>query len=446
MTTIDDYNNGKLEKNAIAWWPGKHSRLFLFPTEIVIIEDDNDRQQLKNYTLEQCANKEKLHSLIRLNNLDDDTEIIDYIDLLLNKEKSTTEVDNIVNGLQQISRDEIFLPMQIKVRGSRISSIVLGILILIIFTFGLLCGNAWLKSNNPVDDKIFMAITLVAFFVSFVGSYIVYRLYTQVQQVNNSDNFGIWLTGKYLIIHDGNSGPQYVPIKFINHLKTYQSGRPSFKMVIAETKKPFTTLRLVCNYLTTWQTPQQLMALIQERLIALQIPQQFLSKTNAAIAYSNSYDDTKKMYLLNVKLEDMIAENRIFAGVLYKLAKYIDLKISDWDDQIKIIPEEWVFEKEVNENWEYGVNGVTYSEKWNDIKNPGYWLLPIGRIFIVSTIELKDFFNSPSIVNKMTATLAKAPLQKIIIKISIREDAKRWLKEAIASQESLKKTQLIFEL
>lgn len=445
MAIIDDDYNGKLEKSALASWHGNSCQLYVLSTGVVIIEDDNHHQHLKNHTLEQCNSKEKLAGLIQLDSAEDYDEILDCIDTLLNKERSDTEVNNIVKGLQQISREEIFLPMQIYVRGSRISSIALGILIFIIFIFGIVSGNAWLKNNNPVDDKIFMAITLVAFFVSFVGAYIVYRLYNKVQQVNKTDNFGIWLTKKYLITHDGNAGLQYVPLKFIKDLKTYQSGRPPLQMVIAETKKPFTTLRLVCNYLTAWQTPQQLKALIQEKIIAFEVPQQYLSKTGAAIAYANTYEDSKKMYLLTVQLEDMITANACSPNVLGKLAKYIDLKISQWNDQVKIIPEEWVFEKEVNENWEYGVNGVTYSEKWNDIRNPGHWMIPLGRIFIVNTIELKDFFDSPSIVYKMIVTLAKAPLQKIIIKIPIREDAKQWLKDAIAGQENLKKTQLVFD-
>jgi len=362
------------------------------------------------------------------------------------KENAVTEVRNIVVGDQPIDPVELFLPMQIKIRGSKAGAIVLSILSAICLIMAGLFLRSLMATSNPVDKKLFTALTLLFFVIALMVAWITYQLFKKIGHINNdANNYGIWLTKKYLICNDANEGIKFIPVSSIKKFRVYHSTRPPLEMLIAEAETPFKPVRMACNYLLPRQSPEQLEKLLTQQINVLPIPQQYLAPIAAAVAFAESYEDSKKIFLLNNRLKEMVSDQPGTTDTLRILAKYIDSKISHWNDDCKIIPEEWVFIKEVNENWEYGVNGVSYAEKWEAPFYPGNWLVGIGRVFIVETKELEIFFNDTEICNNMARILALCPLKKFIVKITLAEDHQHRIRESFAKHEKLKQTLLIFD-
>ena len=357
---------------------------------------------------------------------------------------SDQEIKNIVAGIPQTDTVELFLPMQIKVRGSKAGSIVIAILSALCFVVAVAFFRSLLQTNNPVDKKLFTTLSLAFAVIALLLAWATYRLYKKIKQVNSDENnYGIWLTKKYLVCNDTNEGIKFLPLAFITNFKPYQSTRPPLQMLIAEVKPPFKPLRMVCNYLAAWQTPEQLGRLLSQRMLALQVPDQYLAPIESAIRFAEGYEDPKKIFLLNNKLQEMVKDLRPAAALFPAMVKYIDSKLTHWNEECRIIPEDWVFEKEVNENWEYGVNGVSYSEKWNAPVYPGNWLMAIGRVFIVESAALEPYFRDAASCNNMAHILSQCPLKKLIIKIPLTEDCKSRTRKALADHEQLKQTEII---
>lgn len=444
MSIEADYYSGKIKKEAIQSWPGYYGDLYLMPTELIYVSTMDNFLSFRNFSFQQWSSSDEIQKLVMLDNIEQEAEITNLIELLQQKEKAASEVKNIVAGTQKITAPEMFLPMQLKVRGSKTSSIVLGIFSGCCFIVAIAAGRLWLQNSNPADKYLFIATTLGFFTIALLTAFFAYRLFTKISQINNEENiYGIWITRKYLICNDA-EGLKFIPLPFLNNFKIYRSGRPPLQMLIAETKPPFTRIQLVCNFLSTYQTPEALEKTITQKITELIVPEKYLIATDAAITYASGYEDSKKMFLLNVKLQEMIDTQPATRPALQKIAHYVDSKITHWNDDCRIIPEEWVFNKEINENWEYGVNGVSYAEKWSEPTYPGHWLVLLGRIFIVESKELETFLGTPVSNNKMADVLAQCPLKKTIIKIPLREDSKRWIKEAFEIRYEFKLTEIIF--
>jgi hypothetical protein len=444
MSIEADPSSGKIKKEAVESWPCYYGELHLMPNELIYVSTMDNFLSIRNFSFEQWGSSDEIQKLVLLDNIEHETEITNLIELLQQKEKAVTEVKNIITGTQKIAARETFLPMQLKVKGSKTSSIVLGIFSGCCLIVTVAAGRLWLQNTNPADEYLFIAMTVGFLTIALLTAFFAYRLFNKIKQVNNDENiYGIWITRKYLICNDP-EGVKFIPIPFIKNFKIYRSGRPPLHMLIAEAKLPFTRIQLVCNFLSTYQTPEVLEKTATQKITELVVPEKYLITTDAAITYANSYEDSKKMFLLQVKLQDMIKAQPATRATLQKIARYVDSKISHWNDDCRIIPEEWVFNKEVNENWEYGVNGVSYSEKWDEPTYPGHWLVLLGRIFIVETKELKPFLGTPVSNNKMADVLAQCTLKKVIIKIPLAVDYKRWVKEAFAGRDELKQTQIIF--
>lgn len=444
MSIEADYSSGKIKKEAVESWPCYYGELYLMPNELIYVSTMDNFLSIRDFSFEQWGSTDEIQKLVLLDNIEHETEIANLIELLQQKEKAVTEVKNIVTGTQKIAARESFSPMQLKVKGSKTSSIILGIFSGCCFIVAIAAGRLWLNNNNPADEYLFIAMTLGFLIIALLTAFFAYRLYNKIKQINNDENiYGIWITRKYLICNDP-EGLKFIPIPFLKNFKTYRSGRPPLQMLIAEGKTPFNRIQLVCNFLSTYQTPEELEKIITQKITELIVPEKYLLATDAAITYANSYEDSKKMFLLQVKLQDMIEAQPATRATLQKIARYVDSKIAHWNEDCRIIPEEWVFNKEVNENWEYGVNGVSYAEKWNEPTYPGHWLVPVGRIFIVETKELKPFLGSPVSNNKMADVLAQCALKKIIIKIPLQEDYKRWITEAFETKDEFNETEIIF--
>ncbi len=444
MSLEADYSSGKIKNDAIDSWPGYYGHLYLMPNELIYVTTMDNSISISRFTLEQWSSSDEIQKLVMLDNIEHEAEITYLIELLQQKNKAITEVKNIVEGTQKIAAWETFLPMQIKVKGSKLSSIILAIFSGINLIVAIKSGQLWIQNTNPVDEKLFIAMTLGFLTIALLTTFITYRIFNRIKQLNKDENvYGIWITRKYLICND-TGGLRYVPIPFLKNFKIYRSGRPPLQMLVAETKPTFTVIQMVCNFLSTYQTPEELEKTITQKITELAVPEKYINATNAAIAFANQYEDSKKFFLLHVKLTEMTEAQPATRATLQKIARYVDSKITHWKDDCRIIPEEWIFNKEVNENWEYGVNGVSYSVKWDEPTYPGHWLVPLGRIFIIQTEELKPFLGTPVSNNKMADVLAICSLKKMIIKIPLKEDYKRWIKDAFISHDNLKETPIIF--
>ena len=188
------------------------------------------------------------------------------------------------------------------------------------------------------------------------------------------------------------------------------------------------TLRLVCNWLTEAYTQQQLIDILKQKLLVLQFPIQLIEQTNAAIKFAGNYEDSAKMYLLLVKLNDVLQENRQTKAEWDSLSSYVNDMIANWNDDIKIIPEDWIFKKEVFTQDEYGVNGIQYSETWTGIDEIGHWLMPIGRVVEISTDKLGVFFNHDAIYKKLSEIISRVPIQKVIFRIKLENSTLKKVK------------------
>jgi hypothetical protein len=444
MSNEADLSSGKIKKEAVESWPCYYGELYLMPNELIYVSTMDNFLSIRNFSLEQWGSSNEIQKLVLLDNIEHETDITNLIELLQQKDKAATEVKNIITGTQKIAARETFLPMQLKVKGSKTSCIVLGIFSGCCLIVTIAAGRLWLQNTNPADEYLFIAITVGFLTIAALTALFAYRLFNKIKQVNNDENiYGIWITRKYLICNDP-EGLKFIPLPFLNNFKIYRSGRPPLQMLIAEAKPPFIRVQMVCNFLSTYQTPEALEKTVTQKITELVVPEKYITATDAAITYADGHEDSKKMFLLHVKLKDMIEAQPATRATLQKIARYVDIKITHWNDDCRIIPEAWVFTKEVNENWEYGVNGVSSSEKWDEPAYPGHWLVPVSRIFILETKELKPFLGTPVSNNKMADVLAQCPLKKIIIKFPLREDSKRWIKEAFAGHDELKQTEIIF--
>ena len=444
MSIEADYSSGKIKNEAVDFWSCYYGHLYLMPSELIYESTMDNFLSIRNFSFQQWSTSDEIQKLVLLDNIEHEAEITNLIELLQQKDKAVTEVKNIVAGTQKIAALETFLPMALKIKGSKISSIILVIFSGICLIVAIKSGQLWMQNTNPVDDILFIAMTVGFLTIAALTAFFTSRAFNRIKQLNKDENiYGIWITRKYLICND-TGGLKYIPIPFLKNFKIYRSGRPPLQMLIAEAKPPFKRVQMVCNYLSNYQTPEALEKTITQKITELAVPEKYLIATDAAITYANQYEDSKKMFLLHVKLKDMIEAQPATRTTLQKIARYVNSKITHWNDDCRIIPEEWVFNKEVNENWEYGVNGVSYAEQWSEPTYPGHWLVLLGRIFIVETKELETFLGTPVSNNKMADVLAQCALKKIIIKIPLAVDYKRWVKEAFAGRDELKQTQIIF--
>ena len=446
MTDIEDiYNNGSLEKDCIGKWTGNYCELYLLPTMVYIVTHENNQLSFKRYTLSACNTVDKLTVIIdSLDNKYDYPVIVQLINCLETKENEPGEVANIVNGLTPVAANELHFPVRIKVHGSKPSAFVLGILSLMIFILGIKGCIAWLQNTNPVDNVLFAAITIIPLIVAPLFAYLTYKLFIKVKTVNNTQNYGMWLTKKYLISFAGNATPEYVPLPFIDLFSIYKSTRPPIDMVVVAVKKPYQKFRIVSNWLTTPQTVENLKLALEQQIIILTLPPKIIHQTDAAIRYANGYGNDQKMYHLITHLKDVLNDNFQSKEQWHLLALYIDQKIANWPDDIKIIPEDWVFNIEVNENWEYGVNGVTYNEKLNGVNEHAHWLLPIGRVLVIKNQLLENYFTGMEL-NQLSTLLSTSTVQKIIFKISVAKYAPEKIKKALYHYNNLKNVALVFE-
>ena len=446
MTDIEDYYyNGSLGKDSIGKWTGNFCELYLLPTLVYIVTDEIHNLSFKSYSLSTCNTVDKLIAIIdNLDNKYDYPVIVQLINCLETKENEPGEVANIVNSITPVTANELHFPMRIKVHGSKPAAVVLGILSLMIFILGIKGSKAWLQNTNPVDNILFAALTIVPFIVAPLFAYYTYKLFIKVKTVNNTENFGVWLTKKYLISFGGNETPEYVPLPFIDLLSIYKSNRPPIDMIVVAVKKPYQKFRIVSNWLTTPQSVENLKLALEQQIIILTLPQKIIHQTDAAIRYANGYGNDQKMYHLITQLTDVLNENFQSKVHWHLLAIYINQKIANWPDEIKIIPEDWVFNIEVNENWEYGVNGVTYAEKLNGVNENAHWLLPIGRVLVIQNQLLENYFTGMEL-NQLSTLLSTSAVQKIIFKISVAKYAPEKIKKALYHYNNLKNVALVFE-
>ena len=96
------------------------------------------------------------------------------------------------------------------------------------------------------------------------------------------------------------------------------------------------------------------------------------------------------------------------------------------------------------EQHEYGVNGIQYSEKWTDVNELVHWLLPVGRVIVISTKELADFFTLSGMLSKLATLISKASIQKIIFRIKVDKEPPKKIKEAFCNYKNLENTKLVF--
>lgn len=444
MYQEEEYYSGKIKKEAVGTWPGYYCDLYLMPNELIYVSTMDNFLSIKNFSLEQWSSSDEIQKLALLTNPEHEAEITMLIELLLHNDESAIEVKNIVHGLETIAARKTFLPMQLKIKGYKVSSIILILFSVICLIVSIASGKLWLQNTNPVDDNLFLSMTVGFLTIAALTAFFTYRIFNNIKQSNKDENiYGIWITAKYLICNDL-EGIKFIPIPFLKNFEIYRSGRPPLQMLIAEAKPPFKRVQLVCNYLSTYRTPEELEKTITQKITELIVPEKYLNATDAAIIYADGYEDSRKMFFLHLKLQDMIEAQPATNETLRKIALYVNTKISHWSDDSRIIPEDWVFTKEVNENWEYGVNGVSSSEKWDEPVFPGHWLVPIGRIFCIESNELKPFLGTPTSLHKMADVLAQSPLKKIIIKTPIVESYKKWVVDAISSHEELKETEIIY--
>ena len=179
---------------------------------------------------------------------------------------------------------------------------------------------------------------------------------------------------------------------------------------------------------------EQLALFLEKQLLVLQLPATYILEINRLINYASTY--SSKMFTLNSGLSTFITTHTTTTLQRKRMAQHIAYQIEEWPDDIKIIPEDWVFDLEIESNWEYGVNGVSYKEEWTGIKTY-HWLMPIGKVFILEKTVLSPFFVSELDLNNIANILSQAPLQKMIVKIALPDYTKEKLKRILLSKENL---------
>ena len=436
------YYSGEIETESIGFWSGSYGNLYLMPNELVFVSTIDNAFSFKCFSFDEWLNDTNIQQNAELINIEDYNEIESLIALLKSKEKALLEVENIVLGVQKLTGNDLFLPMKLQVKGSKISAIVVGLLGVCCLVVAVLFSFSWLKADNLVDRNIFMAISLSFWALAVVLLFINYFLFFKIKGINNKDNvYGIWLTKYFLICKDA-EGLKYTPVLFLKGFKKYQSSKAH--VLIAESKPPFNPVYMGCNFLSNYHTPESLEKVLTQKIIELAVPAKYLKPIEEAIKDADRQEGSIKMNSLCVMLQKMIAAEPTNRIVLQKIATYVDSKIAHWSDNYRVIPEDWVFVKNFDEKKGYRANEDGYAKLWNEPVWPGNWLMCIGRLFIIETKELEFFLGSPASNNKMTEILAQCPLKKIIINYPLREDKKRWIKEAFANQPRLKDTEIVF--
>lgn len=436
------YYSGEIEKASIGFWPGSYGYLYLMPNELVFVSTIDNAFSFKCFSFDEWLNDTNIQQNAELINSEDYDEIENLIALLKSKEKARLEVENIVSGVQKLTDNDLFLPMKLHVKGSKISAFVIGLLGVCCLVVALLFSSSWLKADNSVDRNIFMAVGLSFWALALAVLFIDYYLFFKIKKINNKDSvYGIWLTKYFLICKDA-EGLNYTPVLFFKGFKAYQSSKAH--VLIAESKPPFSPVYMVCNFLPKAHSPESLEKLLTQKMIELAMPTKYLKPIEEAIRYADGQDDSLKMDSLSVRLQKMIQVEPANRVVLQKIATYVDSKLAHWNDNCRVIPENWVFVNNLDEKKGYQASEDGYAKSWNEPEGTGHWLMCIGRIFIIETKELEFFLGSPTSNNKMTEILARCPLKKIILIYPLREDKKRWIKEAFANQPRLKDTEIVF--
>lgn len=193
--------------------------------------------------------------------------------------------------------------------------------------------------------------------------------------------YGLWITPTHLLSHDLNEGLRCVPKKEVASLEIYRSGRPPLNMVVAHLHNK-QVMRIVADWLVGYyKQVEALKELIESKLLSDKIRPEVIDQ------FLNSYrtPDSRhnRFFQLARFVESYDEENKLNQGEKSELINYVNKNIGDWSPAERVAEQKWWVEINTVENWEYGVNGVTWYQEFKGFPKKPYWMMPLAKYAIL---------------------------------------------------------------
>jgi hypothetical protein len=282
--------------------------------------------------------------------------------------------------------------------------------------------SEWVKRplSEFRNEGVFIAFLL--FFLMFSLFLVCKRYFNQSQkrqkQIETGEiKFGLWLTPTHILTHDLNEGVRAVAKKNVAYLEVYKSGKPRIDLVLVHVSNK-EVMRIAADWLNGYyQKAEALKILIESKLMSDKIKpiviDYFLNSHNVpSTRYNRFFSLFRFIEVYDIEHQLNVEEKR-------ELINYINKKIENWSPEERLAEKEWFICIASNENWEYGVNGITSSEEFLGYLKKASWLMPLAQTAILD-FKKADLL-TPKNVEDFVDTDAYKGLESLTIDIMMSD-------------------------
>ena len=320
------------------------------------------------------------------------------------------------------NKDILFLKNSVSITHiAKIPYYFSGILSLIFSMFFLYTSVHYLtqytgKTRNNEGVVITFLMLFTMFLLFLLSRFYLNKSIKQQKAIDNGEiKYGLWITPTHILNHDFNEGIQCIAKQDIVSLNVYKSIRPPVDMLIIKTDTG-ETMRIAANWLENTDI-NSLHTLIENKIMSDKIKtvqiDYFLTSHNVpSVRYSRFFSLCRFLEVYN-------NENMLNFEERNQLVSYVNKKITHWSSSERIAEENWFMDIDAQENWEYGVNGITSSKEFLGYLPVGYWLMPLAKVVIID-FDKADLMYSQSVEQFIHST-AFENIEFLNIKIPIND-------------------------
>ena len=282
--------------------------------------------------------------------------------------------------------------------------------------------SEWVKRPLSEFRNEGVFITFLLFFLMFCLFLVCKRYFNhskkrQKQIETGEIKFGLWLTPTHILTHDFNEGIRAVEKKNIAYLEIYKSGKPRIDLVLVHVSNK-ETLRIAADWLIGYYLKAEaLKTLIESKLMSDKIKPIVIDYfLNSHSMPSTRYN---RFFSLFRFIEVYDIEHQLNYDEKRELINYINKKIENWSPTERLAEKEWFMHIESNQNWEYGVNGISSSEEFLGYAKKASWLMPLAKTAVLD-FKKADLL-TPKNVEDFVDTNAYKGLESLTIDIMISD-------------------------
>jgi hypothetical protein len=245
----------------------------------------------------------------------------------------------------------------------------------------------WNRHSEFRNEGVIITFIIFAFMslmLLLCASYLRRSKRLQERIASGEIRYGMWITPTHLLSHDLNEGLKCVAKKEIASLDIYRSGRPPhLEMVLVQLNNK-QVIRIAADWLVGYyKKVDALKELIERKLLSdkirLDVIDHFLNSCSTPDSRHNRFFQLARF------VENYDEQNKLDPAEKSELINYVNKNIGGWSPAERVAEQEWWVEINTVENWEYGVNGVTWYQEVKGFPKEPHWMMPLARSAVLES-------------------------------------------------------------